>query len=132
MDDEKPHNKLLSIYECANDFKILFATTKAQGGNLNELYKQIKMNTLFLLLYVREGNLIPIIEIDEDLLILPILINIQAKKRLSFQRQISRWTKAKYVLRLLRNTIQACIRLKKLILAKKQTKLNLRIESNLN
>ncbi|CAF4751629.1 unnamed protein product [Rotaria sp. Silwood1] len=131
-DDEKPHNKLLSIYECSNDVKILFTTTRAQGGNLNELYKQIKMNTLFLLLYIREGNLIPIIETDEDLSALLNLTNIQPKKRLSFQRQVSRWTKAKYVLRLLRNTMQACVRFKKLMLAKKQTKLNLRIESNLN
>ncbi|CAF5106952.1 unnamed protein product [Rotaria sp. Silwood1] len=79
-DDEKPHNKLLSIYECSNDVKILFTTTRAQGGNLNELYKQIKMNTLFLLLYIREGNLIPIIETDEDLSALLNLTNIQPKK----------------------------------------------------
>ncbi|CAF3947497.1 unnamed protein product, partial [Rotaria sordida] len=81
------------------------------------------------------GNLIPIIEIDEDLSSSSsslTLTNIQPKKRLSFQRQISRWTKAKYVLRLLRNTMQACIRFKKLMLAKKQTKLNLKIENNLN
>ncbi|CAF3581442.1 unnamed protein product [Rotaria sp. Silwood1] len=132
MNDKKPHNKLLSIYECANDVKILFATTKAQGGNLDELYKQIKMNTQFLLLHVKETNLMPIIEEDEDLSSLPILINTQPRKRVSFQRQISRWSKAKYVLRLLRNTIQACIRFKKLILAKKQTKEIHSIENNLN
>ncbi|CAF4352475.1 unnamed protein product [Rotaria sp. Silwood2] len=132
MNDQKPHNKLMSIYECANDVKILFATTKAQGGDLDELYKQIKMNTLFLLLHVKETNLIPIIEEDEDLSSLAILINTQSTKRVSFQRQISRWTKAKYVLRLLRNTIQACIRFKKLILTKKQTKERHTIESNLN
>ncbi|CAF1253616.1 unnamed protein product, partial [Rotaria sordida] len=131
-DDKKPHNKLLSIYEYANYVKILFTTTKAEGGNLDELDKQIKMNTRFLLLYVKETNLIPIIEEDEDLSSLPILINTQPRKRISFQRQISRWSKAKYVLRLLRNTIQACIRFKKLILAKKQTKEIHNIESNLN
>ncbi|CAF1253694.1 unnamed protein product [Rotaria sordida] len=131
-DDKKPHNKLLSIYEYANYVKILFTTTKAEGGNLDELDKQIKMNTRFLLLYVKETNLIPIIEEDEDLSSLPILINTQPRKRISFQRQISRWSKAKYVLRLLRNTMQACIRFKKLILAKKQTKEIHNIESNLN
>ncbi|CAF5186518.1 unnamed protein product, partial [Rotaria sp. Silwood1] len=120
------------IYEYANDIKILFATTKAQDGNLDQLYKQIKMNTLFLLLHVKETNLISIIEEDEHLSSVPILINAQPKKRISFQRQVSGWSKAKYVLRLLRNTMQACIRFKKLILAKRQTKEIHSIESNLN
>ncbi|CAF5058613.1 unnamed protein product, partial [Rotaria sp. Silwood1] len=73
-----------------------------------------------------------IIEEDEHLSSVPILINAQPKKRISFQRQVSGWSKAKYVLRLLRNTMQACIRFKKLILAKRQTKEIHSIESNLN
>ncbi|CAF1248084.1 unnamed protein product [Rotaria sordida] len=132
MDNEKPHNKLLSIYEYANNIKILFTETKTRGDNVTELYQQFKMNTLFLLLNVKETNLIPIIEEDKDLLSESILINTQSRKRSSFQRQISRWTKVKYVVRLLRNTMQACIRFKKLILARKQTNQDNTIERQLN
>ncbi|CAF4059619.1 unnamed protein product, partial [Rotaria sordida] len=122
-DDGKPHNKLVSIYEYASYVQTLFATTKAQGGDCDELYKQIKTNTLFLLSCVQESNSIPII--DEDLLqstttTTPIMTPIEQKTRPSFNRQISRWTKAKRITQLLRNTMNACIRFKKLMTAKKQ------------
>ncbi|CAF0859833.1 unnamed protein product [Rotaria sordida] len=122
-DDGKPHNKLVSIYEYASYVQTLFATTKAQGGDCDELYKQIKTNTLFLLSCVQESNSIPII--DEDLLqstttTTPIMTPIEQKTRPSFNRQISRWTKAKRINQLLRNTMNACVRFKKLMIAKKQ------------
>ncbi|CAF3003056.1 unnamed protein product [Rotaria sp. Silwood2] len=54
-DDKKPHKKLLSIFEYATHVYILFARTKGQGGNCDELYDQIKMNTLFLLTSIKEN-----------------------------------------------------------------------------
>ncbi|CAF1368883.1 unnamed protein product [Rotaria sordida] len=41
-------------------------------------------------------------------------------KKFQLQRQQSHWTKVKYIIRLLRNTLNACIRLKYLILEKKR------------
>ncbi|CAF4718237.1 unnamed protein product, partial [Rotaria sp. Silwood2] len=52
--DKKPHKKLLSIFEYASLVHVLFAKTKGQGGNCDELYEQIKMNTLFLLSSIKE------------------------------------------------------------------------------
>ncbi|CAF4789941.1 unnamed protein product, partial [Rotaria sp. Silwood2] len=45
---------------------------------------------------------------------------IVTTKTFPLQRQQSRWTKAKYIIRLLRNTLKACMRLKYLMLEKKQ------------
>ncbi|CAF2919893.1 unnamed protein product [Rotaria sp. Silwood2] len=122
MDNKKPHDKLSSIYEYASHVQTLFATTKSQGGDCNELYKQIKTNALFLLSSVQESNSIPII--DEDLLqsttSTQILTPVEHKTKPSFNRQVSRWTTAKRVLQLLRNTMNACIRFKKLMMAKRQ------------
>ncbi|CAF3687383.1 unnamed protein product [Rotaria sp. Silwood1] len=121
-DNKRPHHKLLSLYEYANHVQTLFATTKAQGGDCNELYKQIKTNALFLLSSVQSDNSIPII--NEDLLqsttSTHIMTTVEYKIKPSFKRQVSRWTTAKRVLQLLRNTMNACIRFKKLMLAKKQ------------
>ncbi|CAF5108815.1 unnamed protein product, partial [Rotaria sp. Silwood1] len=39
--DQKPHAKLLLLYEYANQVRTIFATTKAQDGDCNELYKKI-------------------------------------------------------------------------------------------
>ncbi|CAF4990243.1 unnamed protein product, partial [Rotaria sp. Silwood1] len=121
-DNKRPHCKLLSIYEYASHVQTLFATTKAQGGDCNELCKQIKMNALFLLSSVQASNSIPII--NEDLLqsitSTQIMTPIEHKIKPSFKRQVSRWTTAKRVFQLLRNTMNACIRFKRLIIAKKQ------------
>ncbi|CAF4709823.1 unnamed protein product, partial [Rotaria sp. Silwood1] len=121
-DNKRPHCKLLSIYEYASHVQTLFATTKAQGGDCNELCKQVKMNALFLLSSVQASNSIPII--NEDLLqsitSTQIMTPIEHKIKPSFKRQVSRWTTAKRVFQLLRNTMNACIRFKRLIIAKKQ------------
>ncbi|CAF1258882.1 unnamed protein product [Rotaria sordida] len=111
--DQKPHTKLLSLYEYANQVRTIFATTKARGGDCNELYKQIKNDTLLLLVSIKESSFISTIKEDFSL---PI-ININKFK---VQRQISHWTKAKYIIRLLRNVLNVCIRLKYLMLTKKQ------------
>ncbi|CAF3719514.1 unnamed protein product [Rotaria sp. Silwood1] len=111
--DQKPHAKLLLLYEYANQVRTIFATTKAQDGDCNELYKKIKNDTLLLLDSVKESSFISTIKDDFSL---PIMAIDHSK----LQRQKSHWTKAKYVIRLLRNTLNACIRLKYLMLAKKQ------------
>ncbi|CAF3929639.1 unnamed protein product [Rotaria sp. Silwood2] len=111
--DQKPHAKLLSLYEYANQVRTIFATTKAQGGDCNELYKRIKSDALLLLVSVKESSFISTYKEDFSL---PIIATHQSK----LQRQKSRWTKAKYIIRLLRNALNACIRLKYLMLAKKQ------------
>ncbi|CAF0824036.1 unnamed protein product, partial [Didymodactylos carnosus] len=120
--DRRPHSKLLAIYENANHVQTLFATTKAQGGDCNELYKQIKINTLFLLSSVKESNFIPMIKEDfpQSAASTQLVSSIQQEKVSKLQRHGSRWSTAKYIFRLLQNTMQVCIRLKKLMLAKKQ------------
>jgi hypothetical protein len=117
-DVERAHNQLISLYEYANHVYTLFATTKAQGGDCNELFNKIKLNTKFLLLSVKESHLIPIVHNDtfEQTMTTP----LPDRKRPRFHRQYSRWTKAKYVFRLLRNIMHACIRFKKAMLAKRQ------------
>ncbi|CAF4710126.1 unnamed protein product [Rotaria sp. Silwood1] len=112
--DQKPHNKLLSLYEYANQVRTIFATTKARGGDCNELFKQIKKDTLLLLVSIKESSFISTIKEDFSL---PI---ITTTNKFKVQRQISRWTKAKYIIRLLRNALNACIRLKYIMLTKKQ------------
>ncbi|CAF0796987.1 unnamed protein product [Rotaria sordida] len=111
--DQKPHAKLLSLYEYANQVRTIFAMTKARGGDCDELYKKIKSDTLLLLVSVKESSFISTIKEDFSL---PIITTNHFK----LQRQKSRWTKAKYIIRLLRNVLKACIRLKYLMLAKKQ------------
>ncbi|CAF4898615.1 unnamed protein product [Rotaria sp. Silwood1] len=111
--DQKPHAKLLLLYEYANQVRMIFATTKAQGGDCDELYKKIKNDALLLLISVKESSYISTIK---ENLSLPVITTNQSK----LQRQKSRWTKAKYIIRLLRNVLNACIRLKYLMLAKKQ------------
>ncbi|CAF3840928.1 unnamed protein product [Rotaria sordida] len=123
IDNDKPHDKLISIYEYANYVQTLFATTKAQGGDCNELYKQIKTNALFLLSSIQESNLIPIINEDSQqpsTPLTPTTTPIEHKTRPFFNRQISRWTTARRILQLLRNTMKACIRFKKLMIAKRE------------
>ena len=117
-DQAKPYPQLLSIFEYANRIQTLFATIKGQGGDCNELYKQIKMKSLFLLLSVKESDLIAIAKEDLPMVMID---NIQPKKELHFQRQQSRWTKAKHVIKILRNLFQACIRFKRFLLEKKRT-----------
>ncbi|CAF4484305.1 unnamed protein product [Rotaria sp. Silwood2] len=96
-DQSKPHSRLISIYEYANHVRKLYATIKAHSGDCNEFHKQIKHNTLLLLLFIKESNLIPIIQED-----LPQLIpEISQKKEFVLQRQSSRWSTAKYVIKLL-------------------------------
>ena len=112
--NRKPYHKLASIFEYANYVYILFSTTKGQGGDCNELYKQIKMNTLFLLSSIKESQLLPIIEIDET------LSEINEEKIVKSQEKYSRWKKEKYALRLVRNIFDACIRFKKMMLARKR------------
>ncbi|CAF4618471.1 unnamed protein product, partial [Rotaria socialis] len=112
--EQKPHAKLLLLYEYANQVRIVFATTKARGGDCDEICKKIKKDALLLLLSVRESSFIPKIKENFSLL------NVTTKKT-QLKRQQSRETKAKYFIRLLRNTLNACIRLKHLMLEKKRT-----------
>ncbi|CAF3851995.1 unnamed protein product [Rotaria sordida] len=122
-DHDKPHDKLLSIYEYANRVQTIFIKTKAQGGDCDNLFKQIKNNALFLLLSVKENSLIPIV--NENLPPAepntPNLLSVEQSRMSRFKRQESRWTKAKNIIRLLRNSMHACIRLKKLMISKKQS-----------
>ena len=115
-DQDPPHDQLLSIYDYANHVLTLFSTTKARSGDCDELLKHVKMKTLFLLFKVKESDLIPIIKEDSP----STTPNIVPKRNESrYQRQRSRWTKAKHSLKLLRHLFQACLRFKKLMLKKK-------------
>ncbi|CAF4361411.1 unnamed protein product, partial [Rotaria magnacalcarata] len=60
--DQRPHSKLLLLYEYASRVQTLFNTTRAQGDDCNELHEQIKMKSLLLLSAVKENNIIPIIQ----------------------------------------------------------------------
>ncbi|CAF3887263.1 unnamed protein product [Adineta steineri] len=99
--DEQPHSKLLSIFEYANRSQIIFGIRKGQGDDCNELYKQIKIKSYFLLFAVKEGHLMPIITNIND------------------QRNLEK-TNKKSSFRLLRNIFQACIRFKNSIVIKKK------------
>ncbi|CAF1027836.1 unnamed protein product, partial [Didymodactylos carnosus] len=81
--DQKPHSKLLSIFEYANRVQTLFARTRGEGGDCNELYEQIKIKARFLLTSVKESNLIPIINEGTT-------TNIEQENRLKLKRQSSR------------------------------------------
>lgn len=114
-DDSRPHSKLLSLYEYASQVKTWFVKKKAEGENCDELYKTIKMKALFLLSTVKESHFIPIIQ--DDLLQSPSttknMMDTRQQQGILHQRQDSKWTRAKH-------TLNACIRFKKLILAKRQ------------
>ncbi|CAF4919026.1 unnamed protein product, partial [Rotaria sp. Silwood1] len=112
--EQKPHTKLLILYEYANEVRRIFSTTKARGGDCDELYKKIKKDALLLLVSIRESSFIA--KIKEDYSLSPII----TMKKFQLQRQQSHWTKAKNIIRLLRNTLNACIRLKYLMLEKKR------------
>ncbi|CAF4626637.1 unnamed protein product [Rotaria sp. Silwood1] len=122
MDNRKPHSKLLSIFEYANRVQTLFAKTRGQGGDCQELCNHIKTNSLFLLLSVKENHLIPIIheDVKESGTNIALMDNEHKITTLKLKRQDSRWTKAKLIFRMLRNTLQACIQLKKLMMSKKE------------
>ncbi|CAF3325918.1 unnamed protein product [Rotaria socialis] len=111
--DQRPHAKLLLLYDYANQVRTVFATTKARGGDCNELCKRIKNDALLLLASVKESEFIPTIK-EDFALVMPIA------KEFKLQRQTSRWTKAKHILRVLRHAMNACVRLKYLMLEKKQ------------
>ncbi|CAF3688992.1 unnamed protein product [Rotaria sp. Silwood1] len=118
--DKRPHSKLLSLYEYASHVQTLFITTKAQDGDCDELYKQIKMKTLFLLSTIKESNLIPIIQDDLLQLIKPVADIQQERTGFVLRRRRSRWTTARHIFTILRHTLHACIRFKKLMLARKR------------
>ncbi|CAF1140584.1 unnamed protein product [Rotaria magnacalcarata] len=111
--EQKPHAKLLLLYEYANQVRTIFATTKARGGDCDEVCKKIKKDALLLLLSIRESSFIAKMQ---ESFSLPIVTT----KKYQLQRQQSHWTKAKWIIRLLRNTLNACIRLKYLMLEKKR------------
>ncbi|CAF4860740.1 unnamed protein product [Rotaria sp. Silwood1] len=104
-DDKKPHRKLLSLFEYTTHVFNLFSKTKGQDGNCNELYEQIKMNSLFLLKSIKESDLIPLVE-------------YQTKVKLI--RQYSKRKVKEYNIRLIGNTFLACRKFKKLILSKRK------------
>lgn len=120
-DDQKPHHKLLSIFEYANHVRILFVKMKGQDGDCNQLYHHIKTKALFLLLNVKENHLIPIVYEDptESTISTVSPATKQQKKGSKLKREKSRWTKAKHVIKILRNTLGACTRFKRLIKSKK-------------
>ena len=111
-DADKVHSHLLSLYEHANHARIVFANAKAQDGNCHQLHEQIKKRSLFLLSSIKENDFMPIIEENVP--------ETEEKKQSPLQRQVSHWSKAKQVIRLLRNLMKACIRFKKLMLAGRQ------------
>ncbi|CAF4876732.1 unnamed protein product, partial [Rotaria socialis] len=111
--EQKPYAKLLLLYEYANQVRTIFATTKARGGDCDEVCKKIKKDALLLLLSIRESSFIAKMQ---ESFSLPIVVT----KKYQLQRQQSHWTKAKCIIRLLRNTFNACIRLKYLMLEKKR------------
>ncbi|CAF5096042.1 unnamed protein product, partial [Rotaria sp. Silwood1] len=104
-DDKKPHRKLLSLFEYTTHVFNLFSKTKGQDGNCNELYEQIKTNSLFLLKSIKESDLIPLVE-------------YQTKVKLI--RQYSKRKVKEYNIRLIGNTFLACRKFKKLILSKRK------------
>ncbi|CAF0746684.1 unnamed protein product [Adineta ricciae] len=113
-DQNKPHSKLISIFEYANRISAVFSTIKGQGGDCVELHKQIKMRALFLLSSVKASDLIS--PVKEELTSTK-MIDYTIKP--AFHRQYSRWTKARHVLKILRNLFQACLRFKRFMLEKK-------------
>ena len=112
--EQKPHPKLLILYEYANEIRTIFSTTKARGDDCYQLCQQIKSNSLLLIISIRESSFIT--KIPEDFFSPSI-----NKQKIQFQRQKSHWTKARSIIRLLRNTFNACIRFKYSILQNKRS-----------
>ena len=111
MNQRHTQSQLLSMFEYANHVRTLLRTIKAQGGDCDEFCRHVKTKASFLLLSIGKGESIPLM-IEET----PTpAIELPTPKLPQFQRQISRWTKAKHVLKLLRHLMQACIRFKKLM-----------------
>ncbi|CAF3962695.1 unnamed protein product [Rotaria sp. Silwood2] len=121
-DNEKPHSKLLTLFEYANHVQTLFVTIKGQGGDCQELCNHIKTNALFLLLTVKENHLIPIIHEESIQTATDVTFtgNVQENKVSKLMRENSRWTTAKHIFRILRNTLRVFNQLKKLIKSKKE------------
>ena len=115
-DDRKPHHKLLTLFEYVNGVYTIFAKTKGQGGDCHNLCKQIQTNALFLLLSVKENHRIPMIKEEVS----QTIRQVQHENVSKLKRTDSRWKKAKNILRILRNTMQACIRFKKLMISRKE------------
>ena len=115
-ESDKPHRHLLTIYDYAHRVSNVFATIKAQGGDCHDLHAQIKLRTRFLLDSVKESASIPIVSLDRPA---PVAV-VREKNEVKFQRQRSRWSKAKIVLTSLRHLMQACIRFKRIMLEKRQ------------
>ncbi|UJR18238.1 hypothetical protein I4U23_005138 [Adineta vaga] len=107
------YSHLLSIFKYANHVRTVLGTIKASGGNCEEFYQQVKKNALFLLLSMNKSDSIPIITEDTPSPVIELLVTQPHHRQ--FQRQVSRWSKAKHVLKLLRHLMQACIRFKKLM-----------------
>ena len=117
-EETKPTSQLLTLFEYANRVKNIFVTIKGQGGDCEELLKQIQHRTLFLLLSVRESDFIPTEENEEiEVIKVP---DIHTQLEFNFQRQRSHWSKAKHILKILQNLFQACIRFKKIFLERKE------------
>jgi hypothetical protein len=81
--EQKPHAKLLILYQYANEIRRIFSTTKARGGDCHELCKKIKKDALLLLVSIRESSFIAKIKEDYSLPVTPTTNQIQ------FQRQQS-------------------------------------------
>ncbi|CAM4807592.1 unnamed protein product, partial [Rotaria magnacalcarata] len=117
MDNHKPHSKLLAIFEYANRMQTLFARTRGQGNDCNELYDRIQIKTYFLLTSVKESRLISTIDIENDLTAVD---NSDKREGLKFKRLYSKWKTERKSFRVLCNTLRVCIRLKQLMLAKRK------------
>ena len=110
------HPQLLSIFQSATRVFNLFAKVKGQGGDCEELARQIETKTHFLLFSVKESQSIPLIETKP--LTKASTTIIPPPNR--FNRQRSHWSKAKHVLKLLQHLFHACIRFKRFMIEKKQ------------
>ena len=117
--DTLPHPQLRSLYEYATRVISLLATIKAQGDDCEQFCRQIQERTSFLLLTINENPMIPII--DEIEIKSELIVNPTSKNTFKLNRQISRWSKAKHVLKLLRHLFQACLRFKRLMLERKRS-----------
>ncbi|UJR06751.1 hypothetical protein I4U23_011038 [Adineta vaga] len=103
-DTNKPHEKLLSLFEYAHRIQMTFATVRGQGGNCDELYEQIRTRTHFLLCSVKESHWIPKIERS---LSATIVVDSQRQSKSNYSR-------------LLQQTFDACLRFKTLMIDSKK------------
>lgn len=118
-DEIKPANQLVSLYEHAIRVQDLFIKIKGQGGDCDELLKQIQNRTLFLLTYIKESDLIPI---EDETIQIRNIPKTPLERAVQYQRQKSNWTRARHILKILRNSFQACIKFKKFMLERKEKK----------